>query len=107
MNPKIERCIDCTTQCTTQTTSDRIVKDYQDGQLVDQADIKFRVSVMSQNANRIGCPDSEIVRVRRETAASAGIERFFKESSIAVIPSSNPSYDFTLGMDSRKRPPRL
>jgi hypothetical protein len=66
MNNRLEECRQCPVQCRLEEKADDIVQDV-DLQRMSDADIKYKVSLMSQKGRRLGCPDAEINRLRRDT----------------------------------------
>lgn len=68
MNSKIETCVQCPVQCRLEYRSVEIVSFVTNiDPTPTSQEIRGQVSKMSQEANRIGCPESEIARLRRET----------------------------------------
>jgi hypothetical protein len=67
MNPRLETCINCKEQCTLEKRSDVIVFKAKNGILTTGQQIREQVSRMSLKANQIGCPESELQRIRKAT----------------------------------------
>lgn len=67
INPILETCINCKEQCTLENRSDKIVFDAKKRILTTEQQIREQVSRMSLKANEIGCPESELKRIRKAT----------------------------------------
>lgn len=110
MNPKIETCNKCSTQCTLEEKSKQIIDLVSRNRLRDIVVIKSKVSLMTQDGNRNGCPQSETTRIKRVTrdALPPQIARFISISHIAITPPKpDLSYGRSSNLSNNKRYPRL
>ncbi len=92
MNPKIETCRQCLVQCKPEERSIEIVSFATNTDPTPTSqEIRGRVSKMSQEASRIGCPSSEIDRIRRETFEQTDPRLVHPWRKMGIIPTDlNP-----------------
>lgn len=100
MNPRLEVCRNCPSQCWMQKEADKIVRVFK--QSNDSGQLASQISIVSgRGRNELNCPSSEIRRVREDIAIATKdkkAERLALHANYAMVDFSFHTGEFNASL---------